>query len=77
MMTPGAVAAEAAAIEVPVLVGCGERDTVPDPWMEPSAYRGSRDVAVFVVERMAHMHNFARTREHLWERLDRFADGRG
>src|SRR5581483_11986211 len=29
MMTPGSVAAEAAAIDVPVLVACGERDVVP------------------------------------------------
>ena len=35
MMTPGAVAAEAAAIDVPVLVGSGERDVVPEPWVEP------------------------------------------
>ena len=33
----------------------------------------SRDVSVFVVERMAHMHNFAQTREMLWQRLERFA----
>lgn len=73
MMTPGAVAAEAAAIDVPVLVACGERDVVPDPWAEPSAYRGSRDVSVFVVPRMAHMHNFASTRERLWLRISALA----
>ncbi len=67
MMTPGAVAAEAAAIEVPVLIGCGERDVVPDPWAEPGAYRGTRQVQLCVVPRMAHMHNFARTRQQLWE----------
>jgi alpha-beta hydrolase superfamily lysophospholipase len=70
MMTAGAVTPEAGAIDVPVLVACGERDVVPDPWAEPTAYRSSRDVSVFVVERMAHMHNFARTREVLWRRLD-------
>ena len=73
MMTEGVVAAEAAVIDVPVLIGCGERDVVPDPWAEPTAYRSSRDVSVFVVERMAHMHNFASTREMLWQRLERFA----
>src|SRR3546814_16052843 len=35
MVAPGAVALEAAAITVPVLVAVGERDVVPDPWMEP------------------------------------------
>jgi alpha-beta hydrolase superfamily lysophospholipase len=73
MMAEGAVAKEAAAIDVPVLVGCGEIDVVPDPWAEPSSYRRSRDVSVFVVPRMCHMHNFARTRELLWERLAHFA----
>jgi pimeloyl-ACP methyl ester carboxylesterase len=71
----GAVAREAAALHVPVLVACGARDVVPDPWLEPSAYRGSRDVSVFVVPDMAHMHNFAATREMLWRRIADFARG--
>jgi alpha-beta hydrolase superfamily lysophospholipase len=71
---PGVVAAEAAAITVPVFVGCGEIDVVGDPWAEPTAYRGSRDVTVAIFERMAHMHNFASTRVQLWERLATWAD---
>jgi hypothetical protein len=71
---PGVVAAEAAAIDVPVFVGCGEIDVVADPWEEPTAYRGSRDVTVAVFERMAHMHNFAPTRTRLWQRLTTWAD---
>lgn len=73
MMTPGVVAAEAGAIEVPVLIGAGERDVCPEPHAEPSAYRGSRDVSLFIVPRMAHMHNFASTRAQLWSRLERWA----
>lgn len=73
MCTPGTVTAEAARIDVPVFVACGERDTVPDPWAEPAAYRSSPFVAVSVTPRMAHMHNFARTRGELWRRLDAFA----
>lgn len=73
MMAGGAVAAEAAAIDVPVLIGAGAIDLVTDPWAEPTAFRGSRDVAVFIVPRMAHMHNFARTRELLWDRIACFA----
>jgi alpha-beta hydrolase superfamily lysophospholipase len=73
-MTEGVVAVEAAAIDVPVLSACGERDLVPDPWAEPTAYRHSNDVSLFVVPRMAHMHNFASTRELLWTRLERFAE---
>ncbi len=73
MMTDGAVSAEAAAIDVPVLIASGERDVIPDPWAEPSAYRSSSNISVVVVPRMAHMHNFARTREQLWEHLANFA----
>ncbi|MGE3443248.1 MAG: alpha/beta hydrolase [Acidimicrobiia bacterium] len=73
MMSPGAVAADAARIAAPVLVACGERDVVADPWSEPGAYRGSRDVSVFVVARMAHMHNFAQTRAMLWTHIHSFA----
>lgn len=69
MMFPGAVKSEAASIDAPVLVGAGERDVCPDPHAEPSAYRAAKDVALFVVPRMAHMHNFAGTRRLLWERL--------
>ena len=69
----GSVSREAAAIEVPVLVGSGERDVIPDPWAEPTAYRGSANVAVTVVPRMAHMHNFAHTRALLWDAIANFA----
>src|SRR3546814_11752872 len=62
MVAPGAVALEAAAITVPVLVAVGERDVVPDPWMEPKAFKSAHDVSVFVCPRMGHMHNFATTR---------------
>ncbi len=69
MLSEGVVAEEAGALEVPVFIGVGARDVCPDPWMEPSAYRSSRDVTLVVVPRMAHMHNFASTRELLWHRL--------
>lgn len=68
MVAPGAVAAEAAAIDVPVLVACGERDVVPDVRMEAKAYQSSPDITIAVFERMAHMHNFSPTREQLWAR---------
>ncbi|MFE9320726.1 alpha/beta hydrolase [Nocardia sp. NPDC052278] len=73
MMTDGAVSAEAAAIDVPVLVASGERDTLPAPWAEPTAYRGTRDITVKIVPRMAHMHNFARTRTEFWDAIEGFA----
>jgi pimeloyl-ACP methyl ester carboxylesterase len=66
MVAPGTVAQEAAAITVPVLVAVGERDVVPDPRLEPSAYQSSRDISLLVCPRMAHMHNFADTRREFW-----------
>ena len=69
MVAPGTVALEAASITVPVLVAVGERDVVPDPWMEPKAFKSATDITVFVCPRMAHMHNFASTREVLWQRI--------
>jgi pimeloyl-ACP methyl ester carboxylesterase len=73
MMSPGAIAREAAAITVPVLVGVGERDTCPNPLAEPAAYPKSDDVAVYIVPRMAHMHNFASTRAQLWQLIEAWA----
>jgi len=75
MMSPGAIAAEAAAVSVPVFVGVGERDVCPDARSEPGAYANSSDITVHVVPRMAHMHNFAGTRELLWARLEQWTRG--
>lgn len=69
MMLPGAFAADAAKVTVPVLIANGERDTCPDPHAEAGAYPASRDITTFIVPNMAHMHNFASTREILWQRL--------
>jgi pimeloyl-ACP methyl ester carboxylesterase len=74
MLAPAVVAAEAAAIDVPVFIGVGERDVCPDPWTEPASYRAARQVSLCVVERMAHMHNFASSRHVLWDRLHRWAE---
>jgi len=85
-MLPGAVAAEAASIDVPVLLATGERDVCHPPAAEVAALKSATDISVLVVPRMAHMHNFATTRTLLWERLDEFVthvihrtapDGRG
>ncbi len=69
MLSPGYIAAEAAEVDVPVFIGVGERDVVPEPHREPSAYPNSAEVSLFICNRMAHMHNFATTRHQLWDRL--------
>lgn len=75
MVAPGAVATDAASITVPVFVAAGETDVVPDPWMEPKAYKSCNDITVYVCPHMAHMHNFASTRDQLWTRLHGWAQG--
>jgi pimeloyl-ACP methyl ester carboxylesterase len=67
---PLVVADEAARIDVPVLVACGEIDVVAEPLREPSAYLASGHVTTAVIPRMGHMHNFASTRVRLWEVID-------
>ena len=73
-LAPGAVLAEAAAIRSPVLVALGERDVLVDPRGELRAYESSPSVDFFVCPRMAHMHNFAGTRELFWHRIETWAD---
>jgi hypothetical protein len=71
--TPGVIAPEAAAVEAPVLVAMGERDVIPDPRGEPRAYLSAASVDLYICPRMAHMHNFAGTRELLWRRIEAWA----
>jgi pimeloyl-ACP methyl ester carboxylesterase len=57
-MLPGVVAGEAARINVPVLLATGERDVCRPPADEVAAFKAATDISVFVVPRMAHMHNW-------------------
>jgi pimeloyl-ACP methyl ester carboxylesterase len=75
MVAPGAVALEAAAVRVPVLIAVGERDVVPDPFAEPKAYKSAQDIQLFICPRMGHMHNFAHSRARFWERIHNWGDG--
>lgn len=75
MVAPGAVALEAASIRVPVFIGVGERDVVPDPWAEPKAFKSAVDIQLYVCPRMAHMHNFAHTRTRFWARIHNWGEG--
>ncbi len=73
-LAPGSTWAEAAAIRCPVLVAVGERDVLLDPRGELRAYESAPSVDFFVCPRMAHMHNFAGTRELFWRRLETWAE---
>lgn len=69
MNSPGFYTPEVAHIDVPVLMAGGERDVSPEMRREPAAFFNSNDISVFIVPRMAHMHNFAHTRKLLWQRV--------
>lgn len=64
---------EAAVIDVPVLFGYGEGDTCHDYLREIAPFQSTRDLAVFQVPRMAHIHNLAGTRRLMWARVDAFS----
>jgi len=68
--TASEVATQAAStIDVPVFLGIGERDTAPQPHDEPRYYPVCPDITLYLLPRSAHCHNFASTRERLWDRL--------
>jgi len=73
-VSPGSTLTEAAAIRCPVLLALGERDVVIDPLGDVRAYESALSVDLFVCPRMAHMHNFAGTRELFWQRIEVWAD---
>jgi hypothetical protein len=74
LLNAGIVEKEAAEVTIPILIGAGDRDVCPDPWIEPATYRASRNVTLCVVERMAHMHNFANSRRELWHSVHRWGE---
>jgi pimeloyl-ACP methyl ester carboxylesterase len=74
LLEPFASAKQAASVRVPVLLVYGERDVTKEPLEDVAVFRSAPSVALTVVPRMAHGHNFASTREIAWARLAAFAD---
>jgi pimeloyl-ACP methyl ester carboxylesterase len=68
-MLPGNVAPEAAAIDVPVFLGVGERDIVGPPADVPAAFSGSPRVELLVMPETGHSHFLFQTRLALFEVL--------
>jgi pimeloyl-ACP methyl ester carboxylesterase len=64
-------------IDVPVFLGYGEMDLTTTPHSESADYVCSRDVTTYVLNGSGHCHNFARTREDLWARIDSWLVGIG
>jgi pimeloyl-ACP methyl ester carboxylesterase len=69
MNEPGIVTAEAARIDVPLLVAVGERDLCEEPRREPQAYLSSEDISLLIVPRSGHNHNLSGGRAALWRRV--------
>jgi alpha-beta hydrolase superfamily lysophospholipase len=69
MLEPGIVAEQAAAIDVPVLIVAAEIDVNPDLAAESAAYPNAPSVETMRLDGAAHMHNFANSREVLWQRI--------
>jgi pimeloyl-ACP methyl ester carboxylesterase len=59
----------AAAVDVPVFQGWGERDNTPDPHRDGAYFNSCPDYTLFVLPRSGHCHNLATTRQALWDRL--------
>lgn len=74
LMQAGAMTGVAARIRVPTLVAMGERDVCQDSLRELAAYMSARDIALFIAPKMAHMHNFAGTRQLMWRRIAAFIE---
>lgn len=73
LMEPLAVARQAAAVRVPVLLVYGEQDVTVEPLADLAVFRSAPDLSLLVVPRSGHMHNFAPTRHLVWARLQAFA----
>lgn len=63
---PGVVAAAAGEVDVPVLLGFGERDVTADPELELRAFPRAAALKLVVIEGSFHCHNLAPTRRRLW-----------
>jgi pimeloyl-ACP methyl ester carboxylesterase len=74
-MCPGNIAPEAAAIEVPVFLGLGERDMAGPPHRIPAAFSGSRDVTLHIAAETGHSHFLFPSRSLLFDRLAHWARG--
>jgi alpha-beta hydrolase superfamily lysophospholipase len=68
-MVPGNVAPEAAALDVPVFLGIGERDMVGPTHQVPAAFTGSRDVSLCILPEAGHSHFLFPARARLFDRL--------
>ncbi len=75
-MLPGNIAAECAAIDVPVFIGVGELDMTGPAQLIPAAFSTSRDVTLEVLPQAGHSHFIFPARAQLFDRLAEWAAAR-
>jgi pimeloyl-ACP methyl ester carboxylesterase len=69
-MIPGSIAAEAAAIDVPVFLGIGDRDICGPPHAVPAVFLRSADVTLVVMPATGHTHFVFSSVHALFARID-------
>jgi pimeloyl-ACP methyl ester carboxylesterase len=69
VLIPDSIAAEMAAIDVPVFIGLGERDLIDNPHAVVASYTGSSDVTLSVLAGAGHCQFQAANRHALWRRI--------
>lgn len=72
-LLPGAHTRPLAAVDVPVLLAVGEHDITGPPAELPGYFPASSDVRVDVMPDGYHNSNVAPARQHLWDRIARWA----
>lgn len=73
-MLPHMIAADAAAITVPLLLAVGDNDLHGDPHRMPITYSGSKDITLLVLEDTRHNHFIFPSRSRLFERVAYWAE---
>ena len=68
-MIPRSGSTAAAAIDVPVFIGVGEKDLAVRHHEIPAEFPASRDVTLFVLDGAGHNHNVEPNRADLWARV--------
>jgi hypothetical protein len=74
-LLPGHTPPYAAKVTAPVLIAFGDRDIPARPRDDAGFYTAAADITVLVLPDSAHCHNFASSRELLWDRLGGWAEG--
>jgi len=76
-LTAGHTLPYASTVTAPVLIVFGDRDIPARPRDDAGFYTEAADITLVTVPDSAHCHNFASSRQRLWDRLAAWAEGVG